>query len=460
MNKLSITAKITIWYTVFLAVIAAALIVVLVQAQYLQEQTAAERLLVETLADVSEMIEDDGNDFIYDKSIDFYQKGIYISVYDESGELLVGRRPASFAEFPELADKTTVNVRDNLDAEWFVYDSLFQSGDDPVWIRGMMHQSASESKASATLHYLIILLPVFLLLVILGGWVITRRAFQPLRNIIRTTDEIRADRDMSRRIPQGGNHDELFELTGSINGMFERIQDAFEREKQFASDVSHELRTPIAVIQSQSEYALGDPSYSETALRVINTQAKQMNNLVTKLLMLSRSDAGTLPLEMEDIDLSALLSDIAEQQQIIAEGQGIELTADIPRGIHVVADESMLIRIILNLISNAMKYGRTPEDSIARIRITLKVENGFARCTVSDEGPGIPAEKQAKVWDRFYQIDSSHHSGEPGEPSAGLGLSMVQALTGAMGGTASLQSKEGHGAAFTVQFRTVKEREA
>ncbi len=459
MNKLSITAKITIWYTVFLAVIAAALIVVLVQAQYLQQRTAAERHLTGVLADVTDVIEDDGKDFVYDKSLDYYRNGTYISVYNEEGELVVGRRPASFAEFPELSDRTTAATQDALDAEWYVYDCLVRSGDDHLWVRGMMRQSTDETKMSATLRYMLVILPIFLLLVILGGWVITRRAFQPLRNIIQTTDEIRADGDMSRRIPQTGNHDELYELTGSINGMFERLQDAFEREKQFASDVSHELRTPITVIQTQSEYALEDPSYNKTALRVINTQAKQMNNLVSKLLMLSRSDAGTLPLEMEDIDLSALLSDIIEQQQIIAEGQGIELVTDIADDVHVTADESMLIRIILNLISNAMKYGKKPESPTGRIRITLREENGFAKCTISDEGPGIPADKQAKVWDRFYQIDPAHHTGETETPSAGLGLSIVQALTRSMGGTASLQSEEGQGAAFTVQFRTVKERE-
>ena len=138
----------------------------------------------------------------------------------------------------------------------------------------------------------------------------------------------------------------------------------------------------------------------------------------------------------------------------------VEITTDIRPGIHVVADENMLIRIILNLISNAIRYGRPPvtEDAAdgrgpaGRVRISLTEQNGLVRCTVSDNGPGIPTEEQEKVWDRFYQSDSARTGDQDAGSSAGLGLSMVKALTIAMGGTVSLQSEEGNGAAFAVQF--------
>ena len=186
-----------------------------------------------------------------------------------------------------------------------------------------------------------------------------------------------------------------------------------------------------------------------------------MNNLVTRLLMLSRSDAGTLPLNMEDIDFSDLLEGIAEQQQMVAAEEDIEITTDIQPGIHVIADENMLIRIILNLISNAIRYGKTPNQEshpAGRIHIVLAEQNGQVRCTVSDNGPGIPLDKQGKIWDRFYQIDSSRTVNQAADSSAGLGLSMVRALTTAMGGTVNLQSAEGHGAAFTVKFPAAPKR--
>lgn len=456
MKKLSITAKITIWYTVFLVVIAMGLIALLMRAQITQEQNIAERELVEVIADVSEMIQDDGEDFIYDDRIEFYQNGTYVSIYDASGELIVGRRPPSIAEFPPFSDKTSVTVIDTNGNEWYIYDSAFQPDDNLIWIRGIMKHTAHERASSFLTHFLLFALPGFILLAALGGLAITRRAFAPLRDIIRTTEEIRADADVSRRIPVGENRDELYELTGSINSMFDSIEDVVNREKQFASDVSHELRTPIAVIQSQSEFALEEPEYREKALTTINQQARRMSSLVSRLLTLSRSDAGTLKLEREDIDFSELVTDIVDQQQMVEADNDIDITADVQSGIHVMADEAMLIRVILNLVSNAVKYGRTPvpegADTVspaASIRIILKEENGFACCTVADHGPGIPAEEQSKVWDRFYQVD---HSRSSTDSSAGLGLSMVQALTKAMGGTVSLKSEEGNGAAFTVKL--------
>ena len=207
MGKLSITAKITIWYTIFLGVIATALVLLLTQTQYLQEKTTAERELVELLADVSEMVEDDGKDFVYDKGIKFYQEDTYISIYDAGGELLVGRRPASFAEFPKLSDKTSLTAKDTLGNEWYIYDSLFQPAEKPIWIRGMKRQSAYEHRTTILWRFLMFFLPILILLAVWGGWLITRRAFRPLRDIIRTTDEIRADADVSRRIPQSENRD-------------------------------------------------------------------------------------------------------------------------------------------------------------------------------------------------------------------------------------------------------------
>lgn len=463
MKKLSVTAKITIWYTIFLVFIATVLMALMIQVQAAQERSAFERELAETITDVSEKIEDDGSDFIYDDSIEFYIDGTYISIYDAAGELIEGRRPAGISVFPAYSDKTAQTITDIHGTEWYVYDSLFQSDEARIWIRGIKKHTAGDMAGSFLIRFLLFALPGLILIAAFGGFVITRRAFRPLRDIIRTTDEIRADADVSRRIPRAESHDELSELTDSINGMFDSIEDVLEREKQFSSDVSHELRTPIAVIQSQSEYALEEPDYREKALTTIHEQARQMSSLVNRLLTLSRSDSGTLRLAPEEIDLSELLKDIAEQQQLAAADEDIEITTDIADGIRVIADEGMLIQVILNLISNAVKYGRTPSSEEAensspagKIRLSLTEEDGFAFCTVADSGPGIPEEEQSRVWDRFYQIDRARSGADS---SAGLGLSMVKALTASMGGSVSLQSEEGKGAAFTLQLPVAAQKD-
>lgn len=472
MKKLSITAKITIWYTLFLVIISTILTIVVMRIQTVQDQSAAERDMVELITDVMEQVKETDDDILFNTSIRYYQKETYISIYDTEGELIVGRRPASVGEFPALTDKSFIRIRDGNGTGWYIYDRLFQSKDDQVWIRSMMKQAGHRGTGSFLLRVLMILMPGLILLAGLGGWLITRRAFRPVRDIIRTTNEIRAEADMSKRIPPGSNHDELYELTASINGMFDSIEGLISREKQFSSDVSHELRTPIAVIQSQSEYALEEPGYAKKALETIHQQARQMNHLVNRLLLLSRSDAGTLHPDSEIIDFSSLLSDIAEQQQITSADEDIEITADIEPDIYVTADESMLIRVILNLISNAVQHGKNPVPEGAsplspagRIQISLNRAGDMAACTIADNGRGIPQAEQDKVWDRFYQIDPSRSQvnassgGRRGDQlSAGLGLSMVQALTRAMGGSVSLKSQEGHGAAFTIMLPLTEQK--
>ncbi len=460
MKKRPIIARITIWYTIFLAGIALALVTALMQAQTARQKDVAKREISEILADVTEKMSVDGEDYIYDRKIEYYQKATYVSIYSSDGELIVGRRPASVAEFPDFSEGTLLRIRDTGGSEWYVYDRLYQAGEEDLWVRGMMKHTASRDAGTFILRFLLIALPAFILVAALGGRAITRGAFRPLRDIIHTTNEIRADADVSRRVPAGENRDELHELTESINGMFARIEDVLVREKQFTSDVSHELRTPLAVIQSQSEYALEDPSYSQKALETIHGTARQMSQLLNRLLLLSRSDAGTLTPALEIVDFSELLTALAEQQTFAAAEEQMELATDIPSGIRVIADEEMLARIILNLISNAIRYGKTPAPSnsgcAGTIRISLRAETGFAACTVSDSGPGISPEDQGKIWERFYQADPSR-SGSGSGASAGLGLSIVQALTKAMGGTASVKSSPGSGAAFTIKVPLAQE---
>ncbi len=461
MRKVSITLKIAIWYALFMVILAGSLTALLISAQAGQERTVAERELVEITADASEKIANNTDSFMFNKDIRYYVKEVYISTYDVSGELIVGRRPHSVSEFPELEDRTFTMIHDTQGFEWFVYDSFIDTGKNGIWIRGMMRHVGHDPTGTFLLRFLLLILPVFIFLAVLGGLVITRRLFRPLREIISTTEEIRADGDVSKRIPLGRSHDELYELTRSINAMFGTLEDAIKREKQFSSDVSHELRTPVAVIQTQSEYAMEDPGYREQALAVINREARHMNTMIGQLLLLAQSDSRRIHLENELIDLSALLMDIAEQQQITAGEENVEILTAIDDGIFVRGDEMMLIRIVMNLVSNAVKYGRTPSaDNISAskgaglITISLREENGRALCTVSDKGPGIPAEDQARVWDRFYQIDPSRTVTSDG--SSGLGLSIVQALTKAMGGSVSLRSEEGQGAAFTVSLPAVR----
>lgn len=448
MGKQKITVRITVWYAMFLIAISVVLMLSLVYINSNNVKYNAQSRLVEELVNLRDQIEIDGKDFLLDPQLEFETADAFISVCDEKGDLVMGARPLKVKKFPELKDRECQEIEDYQADRWFVYDSTFEIEGKTYWLRGIMQDDTSSAAGLVSYKFFFLLLPLLVLLAIIGGWTITKRGFQPIREIISISDEIQEDADLSRRIPMGDTHDEVYELSESINGMFDKLEGDMEREKQFSSDVSHELRTPLAIIQAQSEYAMENPDEAGPAVATINKQAKRMSSLVSKLLMLSRSDSGRLQLDKEEIDFSEVLTDIAEQQQMIVEDKDIIISTTIEEDVKIVADEGMLIRVILNLIDNAVKYGKNPGGSI---HLSLEKNEGFAICKVTDDGPGIPEEYQDKIFQRFYQVDGAREDGA----SSGLGLSMVLSLTRAMGGQVSLNSKPGKGATFELKFKAV-----
>jgi len=448
MGKLSITKKITIWYTVFMLFITGCVLWTLVYTGNLRASEAAQEVLMEAVADASEEIERFGGDFVVDDKLKFYEDGVYISIYDGEGELVEGKIPAELSQImPEMDDKEIVKISDGSGAAWYIYDSLFEVDDKFVWVRGTVKDFAEQSTFTFIMRLAGIAFPGLVIAAALGGYIITRRAFRPVRDIIETVEDITADGDLSRRVRIEEDHaetnDEIYKLAGTFNEMFGKLEKTFEQEKQFTSDVSHELRTPLAVIISQSDYAMEDEEYREKALEKINKEARRMSTLVNRLLTLSRSDSGRLVLEKERVDLSEICEMVAEQQAIVAEDKNIPIETDIAEDITIIGDEAMIMRILLNLMDNAVKYGR--EDG--KVTLSLAEENGYAVCSVEDDGIGISEEDLEKIWKRFYRVEASRS-----EEGAGLGLAMVAALTKAHGGSVDVASKPGEGSKFKVSF--------
>ena len=461
MRRFSITTKITIWYTIFLVIITIGFLSVMAYVGNVRASEIARSKLMDHVADASEEIESFGENFIIDEDLDFYEDGVYLSIYTEDGDLLEGRRPAELPELPALKDKAMVKMNDEQGQTWYVYDSSFEMGSQAVWVRGIVKDFAEQSSFSFMLKLVLVACPALVVIAALGGYIITRRAFRPVRNIISTVEEISRDGDLTRRIDmqdgevpeasvkgtaegtasEASAKDEIHKLAKNFNSMFDRIEKTFEKEKQFTSDVSHELRTPLSVIISQSDYARTDEEYREKALEVINREAKRMAGLVNRLLTLSRSDSGRLVLENDEIDFSDMCEMVAMQQEPAASQKNIELTADIGPGIKVTGDDAMLIRIILNLTDNAIKYSRQH----GHIRLSLKTAGDFACCSVEDDGIGIPEEDLERIWERFYRVDSSRS-----EEGSGLGLAMVEALVKAHGGYTDVSSSLGEGSRFDV----------
>ena len=246
MRRFSITTKITIWYTIFLVIITIGFLSVMAYVGNVRASEIARSKLMDHVADASEEIESFGENFIIDKDLDFYEDGVYLSIYTENGDLLEGRRPVELPELPALKDKAVVKMNDEQGQTWYVYDSSFEMGNQAVWVRGIVKDFAEQSTYSFMLKLVIIACPALVVIAALGGYIITRRAFRPVRNIIGTVEEISRDGDLTKRIdmqdgglPDTAAKDEIYKLAKNFDSMFDRIEKTFEKEKQFTSDVSH-----------------------------------------------------------------------------------------------------------------------------------------------------------------------------------------------------------------------------
>ena len=297
-----------------------------------------------------------------------------------------------------------------------------------------------------------ILLPLMVLVTAFLGYRFTRRTLLPVRQITDTVRQIRADADMSRRIglPRSNklskkNRDEIYDLAETFDEMLEQLEKVFQREKQFTSDVSHELRTPVSVIMAQCEACLADDTLSEThreQLLLIYEKTKKISEMISQLLMLSRADQGRQPLHREYLNISELTEIVAEDQQLLAASseKEIKIIKNIEPDIIAPVDETFYIRMVVNLISNAVTYSK--ESGTVKVYLS-KAEHEVIGI-IQDDGIGIPADDLPHIWERFYQVSQSRS-----ENHSGLGLSMVQWIVKAHNGWIKAESTLGEGSKFT-----------
>ncbi|MFF0445968.1 sensor histidine kinase [Streptomyces sp. NPDC004609] len=293
--------------------------------------------------------------------------------------------------------------------------------------------------------------------------VIVRASLRPLIKVERTAAAIAAG-DLSRRVPDHPPRTELGRLGRALNGMLAQIEEAFlararsessarrseERMRRFVSDAGHDLRTPLSVIRAWAEYAHHGPRRDrddlERILSTVGTEATRMSALVEDLLLLARLDQQRA-LERHPVDVLALAVDAVRDARLLAPERDIRLTAD-DRAVYVVTgDEIRLRQVLSNLTGNALTH--TPPGT--PVSITLGPghlgEAPALVLDVSDQGPGLTPEQTERVFERFYRVDTSRTRRTGG---SGLGLAIVASLAAAHGGTVSVRSSPGAGAAFRV----------
>ena len=303
-----------------------------------------------------------------------------------------------------------------------------------------------EESLSALVNVFIIAIPVCLIIAGGGGVFLAGRALKPVDTISRTARDIE-ENDLSRRIDIK-TKDELGRLARTINQMIERLQKAFERQRQFTGDASHELRAPLAVIQAESTLALQKDRHIDEyrqSLETISQEAGHMTKIIEQLLTLARSDAGVEKMSFEKVNLSKLLSDLTSDINVLCHDKGLSLKLDADNNVSVKGDAGKLRRLFLNVLDNAIRY--TPGGGV--ISVTLSNEGQTALVTIKDTGIGIPQKHIPHIFDRFYRVDKARSRAEGG---SGLGLAICKYIVEAHGGEISVESVVGKGTTFYIKL--------
>ena len=276
------------------------------------------------------------------------------------------------------------------------------------------------------------------------GWLISGRMLRPIGRITDSVRHIQAS-DLTQRIDLGGPDDELRRLADTFDEMLDRIDEAFEGQRQFIHEASHELRNPLAVIRTNLEVTLSDPDATTDDLRhtaeVVQRSTERMTRLVDDLLVYARK--GTLSLERDPVDVGLLVDDAADEFVATAESRDVHLVHHAPDDLWVLGDRLSLRQALGNLLANAIRL--SPAGTTVRLRAGR--EGPWVWVAVEDQGPGIDPADQEHVFQRFWRGDQ-REGREQGR--SGLGLTIVRQIAEAHGGEVKLVSSPGHGSAFAV----------
>jgi signal transduction histidine kinase len=247
--------------------------------------------------------------------------------------------------------------------------------------------------------------------------------------------------DLSQRLPVAGSGDEFDRLSSSLNAMLGRIEKLDEGLKQVSDNIAHDLKTPLTRIRNKATDALArsdKPEEFQQSLEGIIAESDQLIRTFNALLMISRVEAGSSAAEMQDIDLSAIAADSAELYEPAVEEAGLRLRMDIAAGISIHGNRELVGQALFNLLDNAVKY--SADAAGGEVVVSLHKDGENAVLSVSDEGPGIPADKYKEAVRRFARLDESRS-----KPGTGLGLSMVEAVAALHGGSLELSATKGEG---------------
>jgi heavy metal sensor kinase len=446
-NLKSIKFRLTLWY---LAAIVVLLVIFGTVSYYLLSKNLY-RNLDDSLR--TRVIELQGSIKIDGRRVQFEQKvSELVMIYDADGVLM--ERLGPNVEFSNI-DKTveqalfgkssfvSASTAKGPDVRLYAAPYNVDSGTRVAIIVGRLPNDILDVLAI----FRMVILNASLLVVVLagvGGLFLADRTLKPVERIADIARGI-GESDLSRRIDVQTD-DELGRLASTLNGMIARLEEAFNKQRQFVADASHELRTPLAIIQAESSLALGKrrtQSEFKRSLELVSQEVAYMSDIVGKLLLLARSDAGVEPVDLQEVDLKELLVGLSQDVEALAQEKGLRFTLGSTDSLTIKGDRLKLRQLFLIILDNAIRH--TPGGG--SITGSLLRREGNAVVSIGDTGIGIPAEHLPFIFDRFYRVDKARSRSEGG---MGLGLSIAMSIAKMHGGGIEVESQAGAGTTFHI----------
>jgi len=375
---------------------------------------------------------------------------ILVRLLDDAGRTLLLYNPDNWRP----ADLDSLRNRPLPDASAWIPLGLAEDGDplaayalrlapDRVLQVGMDADLRADVLDSMQSVFLTTAVPV-ILLALLGGTLLAYRALRPARQLVRTFQDIIATGDVHTRAPANDMRGEFAEMVHLFNRMLARIERLVTGMRDTLDHVAHDLRTPMTRLRGRAELALrhaDDPDALRDALADTLEASDAVLETLHAIMDVAEAETGAMPLQRATVPVDELARDVAEVYALVADEKDIAFAVRVPFDLHVYVDRSRMRQVLANLVDNAIKY--TPAGG--HVVLQAFRDESAVCIAVEDDGIGIDAEAQPRIWDRLYRADESRSA-----QGLGLGLSLVKAIVEAHGGRVDVESTAGTGSTFTV----------
>jgi heavy metal sensor kinase len=462
MNAQSIQTRLTIWYTALIVLAAVGFgtytYLSLQHSLFDEIQTMLGRRIVHLREDVLPIVAEATPDAMASKIEEIYspeENDRFIRISKADGTILFRSgtpREQSFDptlipmphDYTDKASEPLKGLRQ--DQHILLIGLTADSGGNKY----ILEMGTAITPVEIALHKLILTLllslPVIVLIAASGGSLLVRHALRPVVEMQATAEQISFGK-LRQRLPVTKSGDAIDQLAITLNKMLDRLDQAYQQASRFSADASHEIRTPLTIMRSEMEAILGEQSMPQNVRERIGSvleEGERLSAIVESLFSLARLDAGEAKIKNDPCDLSELLRSTLDQMQLLADEKNISVTIDAKQPASVMGDAARLRQIIVNLLDNAIKY-TMPGGSVS---IATKMAGSSVSLIVRDNGVGIPPDALPHIFERFYRADKVRS--RTTIQGAGLGLSIVQAICHAHGGSIDASSQEGISTTLTV----------